>query len=121
MIGQSLQSSSGLDSVLLTASRHRLPDGTFLQQPRDYYGFELAAYESVTASGDEIKNSDRVTWVRRALWEALQALDRDALRTAAGNHVRSRELGRMVKRRNLLVECIQGLINERGAEAVLFD
>lgn len=70
--------------------------------------------------GKELKKAAKITWVRQGFWDRLQALDRDTVISAIDNFVAARGIDDMFKRRDSLVEHIQGLIEERGAEAVLY-
>ena len=70
--------------------------------------------------GDEVKNAERILFVRQGLWDGLQALDREAVTEATGDILDRGDIDDIFKRRDLLVERIQGLIDERGSEAVLW-
>ena len=70
--------------------------------------------------GKKLKKAAKITWVRQGLWDRLQGLDRDTVRSAIDDFVAPREIDDMFERRDSLVEHIQGLIEERGAEAVLY-
>ena len=70
--------------------------------------------------GDELRNPARIRMVRRAFWDALQALDRSAVETAVQGEVDAGALDNLFKRRDLLVSHLQGLIDERGEGAVIW-
>ncbi len=58
--------------------------------------------------------------MRTAFWEALKALDKAAVTEKAGDVLDGPVINDMFTRRDLLVAHIQALIEERGAEAVLY-
>lgn len=70
--------------------------------------------------GSELRNAERIMWVRGAFWDRLRELDDDTLRRVAGSVLGGRELGALLRRRDLLIEHIQKLIEERGEGAVLY-
>jgi hypothetical protein len=64
---------------------------------------------------------DKIVWCERHMWEALKSVDKDSLVDLLTPEVEYRRVISMVKRQQKIVEHIQGLIDSRGAEAVLFD
>ena len=67
------------------------------------------------------ENLDGIAFVERAFWNRLRSLTRAELDDALGDHLSTSEIGRILKRREHLVEIIEALIAERGEEAVLYD
>ena len=71
--------------------------------------------------GDELRNAGRIRMVRRAFWEALKALDEDAVKAAVSKELNGKNIGDMFERRDLLVAHLQGLIDQRGEGAVIWE
>lgn len=69
---------------------------------------------------DEIK-AEKIRSCEKNLWENLKNLDGEVVKTELDEYLRSNEINGIMKRRDLLVEYIQGLIDTRGEEAVLFE
>ena len=67
-----------------------------------------------------LPNPQRIRWCRRDVWERLQELDREVLEKKCKNVLGSDQIGALMTRRDLLVEHIQKLIDEKGAGNVLF-
>jgi hypothetical protein len=65
-------------------------------------------------------NPEGITQCERGVWERLQALDESTLKTRLKPYLRDYELTALCKRRLKLIEYIQQLILERGADQVLF-
>ena len=51
----------------------------------------------------------------------MQALDKETLDEAVGEFLTSSEIDQLLERRDLVVAHIQGLIDERGEGAVVFE
>jgi len=68
----------------------------------------------------EIPNAKKIRNCERGLWEKLRSLNEELAEAELGDYLRSTEIDGLMKRRELLVEHIQGLIDTRGEEAVLF-
>ena len=71
--------------------------------------------------GDELKNPARIRMVRRAFWEALKSLDEDTVKATVSNELDGDNIKDMFKRRDLLVAHLQGLIDQRGEGAVVWE
>jgi len=71
--------------------------------------------------GDELRNAGRIRMVRRAFWEALKSLDEDTVKAAVSKELDGNNITDLFKRRDLLVEHIQGLIDQRGEGAVIWE
>ena len=69
----------------------------------------------------EPKNLDDIILCERGLWQKLQSLDADQLRSRIGDFVTGSEIGGVLKRRDLLVAHIQKLIDDRGVGAVILE
>jgi len=66
-------------------------------------------------------NTEKIKHCEKLLWEKLKALDKEAVKAELDEYLRSTEIDGIMKRCNLLVEHIQGLIDQRGEEVVLFE
>lgn len=62
----------------------------------------------------------RITVCSRKLYEGLLKLDEEAVRPALGGYLSQEEIEALLARKDLIVERIKSLINEKGEEAVLF-
>jgi acylphosphatase len=71
--------------------------------------------------GDKLKNAARIRMVRREFWEALKALDEDTVKAAVSNELDGKNINDMFTRRDLLVAHLQGLIDQRGEGAVIWE
>jgi hypothetical protein len=69
----------------------------------------------------ELIYPEEVTHCDRQVLQALRDLDRDAVRERLGEFLTKFEIDALMARRDRLVEHIDGLIEERGAELVLFN
>ena len=68
----------------------------------------------------KLRNPQLIRWCRRDLWERLQELDREVLERECKKVLSGSQIGALMARRDLLVQHIQKLIDERGEGAVLF-
>ena len=59
--------------------------------------------------------------VRREFWEALKALDEDTVKAAVSKELDGKNIKDMFTRRDLLVAHLQGLIDQRGEGAVIWE
>lgn len=66
-------------------------------------------------------NYGSVNQIPVTFWEALRALDEDTVRERLRDYLEPAQLTAMFKRRTALTAHIQGLIDERGAGAVLIE
>ncbi|NKB88990.1 MAG: hypothetical protein GKS06_12300 [Acidobacteria bacterium] len=71
--------------------------------------------------GDELRNPSGVRMVRRGFWDAIRALDRGSAEQAVGDAVDANALDNLFKRRDQLVAHLQGLIEQRGEGAVVWE
>jgi hypothetical protein len=66
-------------------------------------------------------NRNRVTMCERSLWDALRALDEEALSQRLEPYLERREITSLLKRRPKLIRHFQALIDKHGEDAVIFD
>jgi len=69
----------------------------------------------------DLRGVEKITWCRADLWERLRALQRAEVDRALDRRVGRYEIDALFERRDKLVAHIQGLIDEHGEGAVLFD
>jgi hypothetical protein len=70
---------------------------------------------------DKLRNAARLRMVRKSFWEALPALDRNQVAAATSGDLDGKALDGMFKRRDQLVAHFQGLIDQRGEGAVVWE
>ena len=68
----------------------------------------------------ELRNPKLVVKCGRKLWEKLKSLDEQVVRERLKKFLRSSEIKALLRRRDILVQHIQKLIEERGENKVLF-
>jgi len=68
----------------------------------------------------ELLDPGRVARVKRGVWDRLKAMAEEDLRGMVGGYIDSAQLSALAKRRDLLVQHIERLVTERGAEAVFY-
>ncbi len=68
----------------------------------------------------ELRNPKLVAKCGRKLWEKLKSLDGETVRERLKKFLRSSQIKALLRRRDILVEHIQKLIEERGENKVLF-
>ncbi len=68
----------------------------------------------------KLRNAPLIRQCRRDLWERLQGLDREVLKKECKNVLRGVQIKALMARRDLLVQHIQKLIDEKGEDRVLF-
>jgi len=64
---------------------------------------------------------DKVTYVERNFWEALQALDKASLTEATGAYLTEHEINDVLERREIVMAHIQELIDVRSEGAVIYE
>jgi hypothetical protein len=69
----------------------------------------------------ELFEREKLTSCERGLWSALQALDETVIRESLEPYLESREVASLLRRREKLLDHLQGLIEKQGEEAVLFN
>jgi hypothetical protein len=62
-----------------------------------------------------------VIFCERGFWEKLQTLNESQIREHLGNSLTGPEITAMLERRDTIVAHIQGLIDQRTEEVVLYD
>lgn len=68
----------------------------------------------------ELLNPLDITRCERNLWGALKSVDRDQVRARVGKYLQPDEVEALLGRLDSVVERIQGAIDERGSDQVLF-
>ena len=68
----------------------------------------------------KLRYPQRVRWCRRDLWEKLQELDREVLKQECKGLLNGGQIKALMARRDLMVQHIQKLIDEKGEGIVLF-
>jgi hypothetical protein len=64
---------------------------------------------------------DRINRCERRLWSAVHEIDEETLRRRLEPYLESQEISKLLRRRKQMIRRIQGLIDKKGEEAVLFD
>ncbi len=68
----------------------------------------------------KLRNAPLIRQCRRDVWERLQGLDREVLKKECKNLLQNVQIKALMARRDLLVQHIQKLIDEKGEDRVLF-
>lgn len=68
----------------------------------------------------ELLAPDKVVMVNRQIWERLQAMSDEELKDVVREHLDTEQLNCLVKRRELLVELVKGLVAEKGEDKVFY-
>lgn len=68
-----------------------------------------------------LRNPESIAFAERHLWQRLQTLSDDEIRSRLGPYLGPEEMMALLARRERLVRYIEELIDERGERAVLFD
>ncbi len=68
----------------------------------------------------ELLSPENVKKINRRIWDRLQALSDDELKDVVRDHLDTEQLHCLVKRRELLVELVQGLVAEKGEDKVFY-
>ncbi len=71
--------------------------------------------------GAEAPSLDKVIYVEKGFWEALQALDTESLNEAVGDYLSESEIEQLLERRDRVVAHVNQLIETRGEGAVLYE
>lgn len=69
----------------------------------------------------ELRNPSTIRFCEKTIWQNLRMLDDDTLKECLDPFLGSFELGSLLKRRRMLIEHIEKLIEERGESTVLFE
>ncbi|MCH7824698.1 MAG: hypothetical protein IH849_07845 [Acidobacteria bacterium] len=69
----------------------------------------------------EALSLDKVIYVERGFWEALQELDTESLNEAVGEFLTDTEIKQLLERRDRVVAHVSELIETRGEGAVLYE
>jgi len=68
----------------------------------------------------DIPKAEEIKYCERGFWERLKRLDEKVVKAELDDYLRSTKIDGLMKRRDLLVKHIQGLIDQKGEGAVLF-
>lgn len=68
----------------------------------------------------ELLAPEHLKKINRRLWEGLQELSDDELKDVVREHLATDQLQALVKRRELLVELVRGLVDEQGEDKVFY-
>jgi hypothetical protein len=68
----------------------------------------------------ELSSENEITKCSKALFHNLQRLDERDIKTVLQSHCNEEEIDALLKRRDLIIERLTQLIDEKGEEAVLF-
>ena len=71
-------------------------------------------------SHKQLRNPQIARYCSRQLWERLKTLDKDLIKKEFQGILRKAEIESLLARRDLLVQHIQNLIDQKGAGGVLF-
>jgi hypothetical protein len=58
--------------------------------------------------------------INRQIWASLQAMSDEELKDVVREHLDTEQLNCLVKRRELLVELVEGLVAEKGEDKVFY-
>ena len=67
----------------------------------------------------ELRYGDQIVWCTERMWQLLQQVAENQIRTAVDTLLVSRQVNALVERRTELVEHIQKMIDERGKNVVI--
>ncbi len=68
----------------------------------------------------ELLEPERISRVNRSVWERLVNLTEDDLREALSEYLEGPEINSLIRRRQLLIEHVEVLINKRGQKIVVY-
>ncbi len=104
------------DNLIYNIDRHA---GNILFDPSWNIWFidHTRAFEFKTDLLDE----EQITQIERSFWEHLQQVDDDAIREALSPYIGGSDISALLGRRQLIIDRINQLIEERGEGAVVFD
>ncbi len=88
---------------------------------RDSWKLWMIDHSQAFQRDSKLRNAAKLLFVRRDVWDKLQALDKEEVAGQLGEYLTNFEIDSMFERRDALVEHIQTLIDERGEGAVLYD
>jgi hypothetical protein len=69
----------------------------------------------------ELFERDKLTSCERTLWESLRSLDDETIRLRLEPYLEGREIASLLRRREKLLDHLQGLIEKQGEERVLYN
>jgi hypothetical protein len=97
------------DNLILNVDRNSgnvVVDGTYKMWLIDH----TRAFQPVP----ELLDADHLTRINRKVWVRLKEMDEDALKEAVGKYLDGQEFMCLARRRELLLERVQSLLEERG-------
>jgi hypothetical protein len=68
----------------------------------------------------QLLNPEALARVKRTVWDRLVAMTEEDLKGVVGDYLDHAQMSSLVKRRELLIECVEGLVAERGEGAVFY-
>ncbi len=68
----------------------------------------------------ELLAPEKVVMINRRIWERLQAMSDEELKDVVREHLDTEQLNCLVKRRELLVELVEGIVAEKGEDKVFY-
>ena len=68
----------------------------------------------------ELLSPEKVRMIHRLTWERLQAMSDEELKNVVREHLDTEQLEALVKRRALLAERVEALVDEHGESAVFY-
>jgi hypothetical protein len=68
----------------------------------------------------ELLAPEKVVMINRQIWASLQAMSDEELKDVVREHLDTEQLNCLVKRRELLVELVEGLVAEKGEDKVFY-
>ena len=68
----------------------------------------------------ELLSPEKLKKINRRIWDRLHALNDDELKDVVREHLDTEQLHCLVKRRELLVELVEGLVAEKGEDQVFY-
>jgi hypothetical protein len=68
----------------------------------------------------ELLAPEKVVMINRQMWDRLQAMSDEQLMDVVREHLDTEQLNCLVKRRELLVELVEGMVTEKGEDKVFY-
>lgn len=103
------------DNLILNVDRNL---GNVLRD--DQYRLWLIDHTRAFQPERQLLKPEALARVKRRVWDRLRAMTEDDLRGLLGDYLDGGQLSALAKRRELLIEHVEGLVAERGESAVLY-
>jgi hypothetical protein len=103
------------DNLILNADRN----STNILAGQDYE-FWLTDHGRAFQPMAELLSPEKLKMINRQIWDRLQALSDEELKDIVRKHLDTEQLHTLVKRRELLVELVEGLVAEKGEAKVFY-